>query len=497
MASARTYASACHHRSLRFRCGIEGDILETDDSTDEKEGIGSVQEPEAAPKKRRAAKSAPDPDSAANANTAEGQAKKRRKPRHAADKKSKDVTRQEHEPEKVEEPAAAEAAAEGVPGGQRIDVTPSSNVQPEGRAETAPERDQTPIESTPVQASGDGETHEGAEPAQKLDLSSEEHGVMESGWKFDEKSAAEPSPERGSSKETDEEPNETAAERETDSQFSAGAPENETGYRTPLDGQAVQKSVVERQSVKHALIALAVVAAMYILVFYALNHGGFKSTVPTNVVLKSVSTTTVPKTAVQISNVIANAVTGRYPGNSMVFVSGAVSPQPGSANSAVSVTITGPRGVEVNAAQAPVSASGRFNLSYAVGNNNWPNGVYTVTSNYYSASSVATFSFAAASGAASVSNEPSNMIVSALCTVYLTVHSVIFLLSIVLVVLGAAVYAFGHVMPGQHKGTVQGYGMGMVIGGIVGSLIAVLVPSILKMIAGGTLPIASCISGFV
>ena len=70
------------------------------------------------------------------------------------------------------------------------------------------------------------------------------------------------------------------------------------------------------------------------------------------------------------------------------------------------------------------------------------------------------------------------------------VHSIVFLLSILLVVLGAAVYAFGHIMPGTHKGQFQGYGMGMVIGGMVGTFIAVVVPYIVRIIAGGALPVA-------
>ena len=143
-------------------------------------------------------------------------------------------------------------------------------------------------------------------------------------------------------------------------------------------------------------------------------------------------------------------------------------------------------------AETPVSNSGTFNTDMTLGNaGSLSNGTYTVTSDYYGASGRTTFVLAAVPY-----NSPYWM-VNTLCNIYNEVHSMVFLLSILLVVLGAAVYAFGHIMPGTHKGQFQGYGMGMVIGGVVGTIIAVLVPYIVRIIAGGALPIASCISGLV
>jgi hypothetical protein len=71
-----------------------------------------------------------------------------------------------------------------------------------------------------------------------------------------------------------------------------------------------------------------------------------------------------------------------------------------------------------------------------------------------------------------------------LCGVYNTVHNVIFLLGIVLVILGGALYAGAHVMPSQSKGTIQGYGMGFILGGIIGVIIAILAPFIIGLVSG-------------
>ncbi|MGC8495991.1 MAG: hypothetical protein ACP5MX_02175 [Candidatus Micrarchaeia archaeon] len=79
----------------------------------------------------------------------------------------------------------------------------------------------------------------------------------------------------------------------------------------------------------------------------------------------------------------------------------------------------------------------------------------------------------------------------AICNLYNTVHSVIFILGLTLMILGGALYAGAHVMPSQSKGTLQGYAMGMVLGGVIGVIIAVISPYILQLITSNNL-LAEC-----
>ena len=72
-----------------------------------------------------------------------------------------------------------------------------------------------------------------------------------------------------------------------------------------------------------------------------------------------------------------------------------------------------------------------------------------------------------------------------LCGIYGIVHNVVFLLGIVLIILGGALYAGANVMPGQSKGAMQGYGMGFVMGGIIGVIIAMLAPFIISLVSSG------------
>ncbi len=81
--------------------------------------------------------------------------------------------------------------------------------------------------------------------------------------------------------------------------------------------------------------------------------------------------------------------------------------------------------------------------------------------------------------------------VNAICTVYSTVESVIFILGLTLIVLGGAVYAGAHLLPGATKGTAQGYAMGMLIGGVIGVSIAVAAPWVIKAITGNTVSCSS------
>ncbi|MDE1868400.1 MAG: hypothetical protein KGH60_00305 [Candidatus Micrarchaeota archaeon] len=71
---------------------------------------------------------------------------------------------------------------------------------------------------------------------------------------------------------------------------------------------------------------------------------------------------------------------------------------------------------------------------------------------------------------------------SSICTIYNDIHSAIFILGLALMILGGALYAGGHVVPGTTKGQIQGYGMGMLMGGVIGIIIALLSPYILGLL---------------
>ena len=79
---------------------------------------------------------------------------------------------------------------------------------------------------------------------------------------------------------------------------------------------------------------------------------------------------------------------------------------------------------------------------------------------------------------------PANAVMYPLCGVYINVHNIIFLLAIVLVILGGALYAGANVMPSASKGAIQGYGMGFILGGVVGVIISILAPYIIGLVSG-------------
>ncbi|MCL5404974.1 MAG: hypothetical protein M1125_04040 [Candidatus Marsarchaeota archaeon] len=77
-------------------------------------------------------------------------------------------------------------------------------------------------------------------------------------------------------------------------------------------------------------------------------------------------------------------------------------------------------------------------------------------------------------------------ITSVICPIYSAISIGIFILGLALIVLGGALYAAAHIMPGQSKGSIQGYGMGMVVGGVIGVIIAELAPFILAILTGNS-----------
>ncbi|MGC8649247.1 MAG: hypothetical protein ACP5UN_03470 [Candidatus Micrarchaeia archaeon] len=79
---------------------------------------------------------------------------------------------------------------------------------------------------------------------------------------------------------------------------------------------------------------------------------------------------------------------------------------------------------------------------------------------------------------------PANNVLCQMVNVYNTVDTAIFIIGLMLMLLGGALYAGAHIMPGQSKGILQGYGMGMILGGVVGVIIAVLLPYLFQLITG-------------
>ena len=82
-------------------------------------------------------------------------------------------------------------------------------------------------------------------------------------------------------------------------------------------------------------------------------------------------------------------------------------------------------------------------------------------------------------------------VLNAVCNAYNGVYTAIFVLGIVLVLLGGALYGGSHVMPGSSKGTAQAYGMGLVIGGVIAIVISAIAPALLTAV-GASNTISTC-----
>ncbi len=75
-----------------------------------------------------------------------------------------------------------------------------------------------------------------------------------------------------------------------------------------------------------------------------------------------------------------------------------------------------------------------------------------------------------------------NLAIQAICNVYTIVNVIVFILALTLMILGGAIYAGAQILPGQARGQVQAYAMGMIMGGVAGAIIAVLAPFILSIV---------------
>lgn len=81
-----------------------------------------------------------------------------------------------------------------------------------------------------------------------------------------------------------------------------------------------------------------------------------------------------------------------------------------------------------------------------------------------------------------INTQQGQAVASEISTICSEIKTVVFVLGLALMILGGALYAGAHVMPGTTKGQIQGYGMGMLVGGIIGVIIALMAPFILKQI---------------
>ncbi len=70
-----------------------------------------------------------------------------------------------------------------------------------------------------------------------------------------------------------------------------------------------------------------------------------------------------------------------------------------------------------------------------------------------------------------------------LCTLYFNVNEFLALLALVLALVGAILYSASNIMPGQTKGVMQGYAMGLVIAGVVSLIMATLSIYVLSVVS--------------
>ncbi len=69
-------------------------------------------------------------------------------------------------------------------------------------------------------------------------------------------------------------------------------------------------------------------------------------------------------------------------------------------------------------------------------------------------------------------------------TIYIDVVNILFILGLMLMVLGGALMAGSQLFPGNMKGTIMGYGIGILVGGIMAVLIGILSPYLVSVLTG-------------
>jgi len=82
-------------------------------------------------------------------------------------------------------------------------------------------------------------------------------------------------------------------------------------------------------------------------------------------------------------------------------------------------------------------------------------------------------------------NQISGPVLTSTCVIYLTLLSMVFIIGLFLMLLGALMYAVSHVGNETIRGRLQNYGINMIVGGIALVVLAELVPYLLTLIADG------------
>lgn len=77
-----------------------------------------------------------------------------------------------------------------------------------------------------------------------------------------------------------------------------------------------------------------------------------------------------------------------------------------------------------------------------------------------------------------------------LCNIEQDIHSIVFVLALVLLILGGILYAAAHVVPPSQRGSIQGYAFGMIMGGIIGVIIVLVAPFLINQVIAGSGQIA-------
>ena len=88
-------------------------------------------------------------------------------------------------------------------------------------------------------------------------------------------------------------------------------------------------------------------------------------------------------------------------------------------------------------------------------------------------------------GTSSPPNTKGTEVNTQICLIYNQLNTIVLILALILIMLGAALYAGSGVLPSSSRGAPQGYAVSMIIGGIIGIAIVVIAPYILQAIAQG------------
>ena len=95
--------------------------------------------------------------------------------------------------------------------------------------------------------------------------------------------------------------------------------------------------------------------------------------------------------------------------------------------------------------------------------------------------------------------QPSTAVSSSLCSIIVTIQTVVGVIALALFILGGALYAIAHMLPaaGNLRGNLQGWSLGMIVGGIVGLIIVIVAPGLINVIinAAGSGSGVSALSG--